>query len=251
MLVVFSAVIAFVLASTEAFDWSRLLMLVIGGFLVTGGANGFNQVIEKIPDSFMNRTRNRPLPAGRMTRTEVIVLCVIMSISGILILGFFTTWLTALFGALSLILYSFVYTPLKKKGPIAVYVGAIPGAMPPLLGWVAATGEYGLLPGLLFAVQFVWQFPHFWAIAWVAHEDYSRAGYQLLPLNAGRTRGSAIFILVSTVLLLPVSLLPVYFGLGGPVTYAVTICMGLMLLAQAMRLLRTCEDQHARKLMFG
>src|SRR3546814_11935059 len=105
MLVVFSAVIAFVLASTEAFDWSRLLMLVIGGFLVTGGANGFNQVIEKIPDSFMNRTRNRPLPAGRMTRTEVIVLCVIMSISGILILGFFTTWLTALFGALSLILY--------------------------------------------------------------------------------------------------------------------------------------------------
>src|SRR3546814_8678299 len=123
-----------------------------------------------------------------------------MSISGILILGFFTTWLTALFGALSLILYSFVYTPLKKKGPIAVYVGAIPGAMPPLLGWVAATGEYGLLPGLLFAVQFVWQFPHFWAIAWVAHDDYSRAGYQLLPLNAGKTRGSAIFILVSTVL---------------------------------------------------
>src|SRR3546814_7217829 len=97
--------------------------------------------------------------------------------------------------------------------------------MPPLLGWVAATGEYGLLPGLLFAVQFVWQFPHFWAIAWVAHDDYSRAGYQLLPLNAGRTRGSAIFILVSTVLLLPVSLLSVYFGLGGPVTYAVTICL--------------------------
>src|SRR3546814_14706819 len=122
----------------------------------------------------MNLNRNRPLPAGRMTRTELIVLCVIMSISGILILGFFTTWLTALFGALSLILYSFVYTPLKKKGPIAVYVGAIPGAMPPLLCWVAATGEYGLLPGLLFAGKFVWLFLHFWAISWVPHNVYTR-----------------------------------------------------------------------------
>lgn len=251
MLVVFSAVIAFVLASTEAFDWSRLLMLVIGGFLVTGAANGFNQVIEKVPDSMMNRTRNRPLPGGRMTRAEVIALCVFMGVAGILILGFFTTWLTALFGALSLVLYSFVYTPLKKKGPIAVYVGAIPGAMPPLLGWVAATGEYGLLPGLLFAVQFVWQFPHFWAIAWVAHNDYQRAGYHLLPLRSGRTRGSALFILASTLLLLPVSLLPVYFGLGGPVTYAVTLGMGIILLAQALRLVRTCEERHARQVMFG
>ncbi|TCS90018.1 protoheme IX farnesyltransferase [Anseongella ginsenosidimutans] len=251
MLVVFSAVIAFVLASTEAIDWSRLIMLVIGGFLVTGAANGFNQVIEKQPDGLMNRTRNRPLPTGRMSSAEVIALCVFMGISGVLILGFFTTWLTALFGALSLVLYSFVYTPLKKKGPIAVYIGAIPGAMPPLLGWVAATGEYGLLPGLLFAVQFMWQFPHFWAIAWVADADYRKADYHLLPLRSGRNRGSAMFILVATLLLLPVSLLPVYFGFGGAVTYVVTIGMGLMLLAQSIRLLRTCEDKHARQVMFG
>lgn len=251
MLVIFSAVIAFVLASTEAFDWSRLIMLVIGGFMVTGAANGFNQVIEKYQDSLMNRTRNRPLPANRMSPVEVVVLCILLGLGGILILGFFTTWLTALFGALSLILYSFVYTPLKRKGPIAVYVGAIPGAMPPLLGWVAATGEYGLMPGLLFAVQFVWQFPHFWAIAWVAESDYMRAGYQLLPLRSGRNRASAIFMLISTILLLPVSLLPVYFGLGGPVTYVVTLCMGLMLLAQAIRLTRSLDDKHARQVMFG
>lgn len=251
MLVVFSAVIAFVLASTEAFDWSRLIMLVIGGFLVTGAANGFNQVIEKDPDGLMNRTKNRPLPTGRMSTGEVIALCVFMGIGGVLILGFFTTWLTALFGALSLILYSFVYTPLKKKGPIAVYVGAVPGAMPPLLGWVAATGEYGLMPGLLFAVQFMWQFPHFWAIAWVADNDYGRAGYHLLPLRSGRNRASALFILVSTILLVPVSLLPVYFGLGGTMTFVVTLGMGAVLLAQAFRLYRTCQDKHARQVMFG
>lgn len=251
MLVVFSAVIAFVLASTEAFDWSRLIMLVIGGFLVTGAANGFNQVIEKRLDALMNRTRNRPLPASRMSTGEVIALCVFMGISGVLILGFFTTWLTGFFGAVSLLLYAFVYTPLKRKGPIAVYVGAIPGAMPPLLGWVAATGEYGLMPGLLFAVQFMWQFPHFWAIAWVAHDDYQRAGFQLLPLSSGRSRGSTLFILVSTLLLIPVSLLPVYFGLGGPVTYVVTLAMGLILLDRAVRLFLTCEEKHARQVMFG
>ncbi|HYH56794.1 MAG TPA: heme o synthase [Anseongella sp.] len=251
MLVVFSAVIAFVLASTEAFDWSRLVMLIIGGFLVTGSANGFNQVIEKRPDSLMNRTRNRPLPASRMSKGEVIALCIFMGASGLLILGFFTTWLTALFGALSLILYSFVYTPLKQKGPVAVYVGAIPGAMPPLLGWVAATGEYGLMPGLLFAVQFMWQFPHFWAIAWVADDDYKRADYHLLPLRSGRGRGSAMFIVVSTLILVPVSLLPVYFGLGGIATYLVTLAMGVILSAQAIRLFRTCNDKHARQVMFG
>lgn len=251
LLVVFSAVIAFVLAGSEVIDWSRLIMLIIGGFLVTGAANGFNQVIEKQADGLMNRTRNRPLPTNRMSRAEVIAICVFMGVSGVLILGFFTTWLTAYFGLASLVLYSFVYTPLKKRGPIAVYVGAIPGAMPPLLGWVAATGEYGLMPGLLFAVQFVWQFPHFWAIAWVAAKDYRKAGYDLLPLRSGRNRGSALFILVSTLLLIPVSLTPVYFGLGGPVSYAVTIAMGLMLLSQAIRLVRTCEDRHARQVMFG
>lgn len=252
MLVVFSAVIAFLLASTAgAIDWSRLLMLVIGGFLVTGSANGFNQVIEKHADGLMKRTHNRPLPTGRMSSLEVISLCIIMGISGVLILGFFTTPLTAYFGAASLVLYSFVYTPLKRKGPIAVYVGAIPGAMPPLLGWVAATGSYGLLPGLLFAVQFIWQFPHFWAIAWVAHSDYAKAGYHLLPLRSGRNRNSALFILVSTILLVPVSLLPIYYGLGGIASYVVTLAMSLMLLAQAIRLVRSCESNHARQLMFG
>lgn len=252
MLVVFSAVIAFLLASTAgAIDWSRLLMLIIGGFLVTGAANGFNQVIEKQADGLMKRTHNRPLPTGRMSTGEVIALCVFMGISGVLILGFFTTPLTAYFGAASLVLYSFVYTPLKRKGPIAVYMGAIPGAMPPLLGWVAATGEYGLLPGLLFAVQFVWQFPHFWAIAWVAHSDYKKAGYQLLPLRSGKNRNSALFILVSTILLVPVSLLPIYFGLGGVASYVVTLAMGFMLLAQAIRLVRTCDSKHAKQLMFG
>lgn len=261
MLVVFSAGVSFVLASSGPVDWSRLIMLIIGGFLVTGSANGFNQVIERRLDALMNRTRNRPLPAGRMKMSEALSLSILMGLTGLFLLGFFTTPLTVLFAALSLVSYAFIYTPLKQKSAAAVYVGAFPGAMPILLGWVAATGTYGLLPGLLFAVQFMWQFPHFWSIAWVADEDYQRAGFHLLPSKQGRGKKSALFILLSTLILLPVSLLPVYFGLGGIVTFTVTAFMGCLFLFQSFRLYRsvalprgsrqTCDNKHARQLMFG
>jgi protoheme IX farnesyltransferase len=257
MLVVFSASISFVIGSKvngpidwSSWDfWSKWLMLIIGGFLVTSAANGFNEIIEKDLDRLMKRTSERPLPSGRMTNGQALVISLLMAIVGTYLLGKLnpTTGFLSIF---SVLLYAFAYTPLKRKSPIAVFVGAIPGALPPLIGYVAAHPKIDEIALILFAIQFVWQFPHFWAIAWVLDDDYKLAGFRLLPTGK-RDRVSAIITFIVTLFLLPVSLLPTYYGYGGYYVGAVSLAMSVMFLYQASNLLRTLEIRSAQKLMFG
>jgi protoheme IX farnesyltransferase len=257
LLVVFSASISFVIGSKVngvidwgSWDfWSKWLMLIIGGFLVTSAANGFNEIIEKDLDRLMKRTSDRPLPSGRMTNGQALVLSLLMAIMGTYLLGKLnpTTGFLSIF---SVLLYAFAYTPLKRKSPIAVFVGAIPGALPPLIGYVAAHPKIDEIAIILFAIQFVWQFTHFWAIAWVLDDDYKLAGFRLLPTGK-RDRTSAIITFVVTIVLLPVSLLPTYYGYGGYYVGGVSLIMTLIFLYQAFNLLRTLEIKAAQKLMFG
>ncbi|MGL4599741.1 MAG: heme o synthase [Bacteroidia bacterium] len=256
-LVVFSAIISYVIACRDlhiSINWLELGMLTLGGFLVTGSSNGFNQIIEREYDKLMPRTANRPIPQGRMSVNEGMILSAIMGISGVLILGFFTNWLSGILGAIALVLYVAAYTPLKRVTPFAVLVGAFPGAVPAMLGWVAATegfGTVGTSALVLFAVQFMWQFPHFWAIAWVADEDYRKAGFFMLPSPGGRDKSSAFQVLVYTLVLIPVSLTPLMFRVSGIYSAIVILAAGGFFLYQAWTLYRNCDVPSARKLMFG
>jgi heme o synthase len=252
-LVVFSAVISYITVVPEI-NWMNLLMLFIGGFLITGASNGFNQVYEKDVDKLMNRTKNRPLPTERLNKTEALVFCFICTIAGTALLWFFTNPLSAILGLLSVILYALVYTPMKLKTPFAVFVGALPGALPPMIGAVAATEGFGQLKfvaWLLFCVQFMWQFPHFWAIAWVSHDDYQRAGFFMLPSYSGRSKSSAFQVLVYTLFLIPVSLLPSIFGFTSWISGALIFIIGIWFFIQALRLFKDCSIEAARKLMFA
>ncbi len=256
-LVVLSAAISFVIGSNElgeAINWTKMLMLILGGFLVTGSSNGFNQIIEKNLDKLMDRTQNRPLPQDRMSINESFVLAAIMGIVGIVVLWVFITPLSGILGTLALILYTAVYTPLKRITPFAVFVGAFPGAIPPLLGHVASTSGFGEIQfqaWVLFAVQFMWQFPHFWAIAWVLDEDYKKAGFRMLPSLGGRDKSSAFQVLVYTLFLLPISLFPVLFGMSGSISAVIISICGILFSLQAYKLYNDLTIESARKLMFG
>lgn len=264
-LVVFSASVTFLIGSkiqidrgiVEGINWTNWLILIVGGFLVTGAANCFNEIIEKDLDKLMSRTKDRPMPAGRMTTGQGLVLGLIMGILGTWLLGKLNLE-TGLISVFSILLYAFAYTPLKQKSPIAVFVGAIPGALPPLIGYIAAIGgqsEVGYvavdyqIAVILFLIQFVWQFPHFWAIAWVLDEDYSKAGFRLLPTKK-RDRTSAVFTFVSTLILIPVSLLPTFLGFGGYVIAAVSILAGGLFSYYAYLLMVKMDMASARKVMF-
>jgi protoheme IX farnesyltransferase len=218
-------------------------------FLVTSAANGFNEIIEKDSDLLMSRTSDRPLPSGRMTTGQALVLSLLMGIFGTYLLGSLNHT-TGYLSVFSILLYAFVYTPLKKKGPIAVYVGAIPGALPPLIGYVASYGVINETALILFFIQFVWQFPHFWAIAWVLDDDYKKAGFTLLPTRK-RDKLSAGITLFSTVLLIPVSLLPTIYGFGGYFIAGTSIVLGLLFTYLALNLYRKLDIPSARMLMFG
>lgn len=252
-LVVLSAAIGFVIGSHEV-NWGKMFLLILGGFLVTGSSNGFNQIIEKNLDKLMDRTQNRPLPRGRMSINESVALASIMGTLGIVILWVFMNPLAGILGAIALILYTAVYTPLKRITPFAVFVGAFPGAVPPLLGYVASTTGFGEIPfeaWILFVVQFMWQFPHFWAIAWVLDDDYKKAGFRMLPSLGGRDRSSAFQVLVYTLFLLPISLFPVLFGMSGIVSLIIISICGTFFTFQAYKLYKECTIEAARKLMFG
>ena len=223
--------------------------MVIGGFLVTSAANGFNEIIEKDLDKLMKRTADRPLPSGRMTNGQALVLSLLMGIFGTYLLGSLNI-LTGLLSVFSILFYAFIYTPLKRKSPIAVFVGAIPGALPPLIGYVAAHGFIDDVALILFGIQFVWQFPHFWAIAWVLDEDYKQAGFRLLPTTK-RDRVSAIVTFVSTLILIPVSILPFLYGFGGYYILIVSIIAGILFSYQALVLVKNLDIKSAQKLMFG
>ena len=250
-LVVFSASISFLIGSkvNGQIVWINWLMLIGGGFLVTAAANCFNEIIEKDLDRLMKRTADRPIPSGRMTTGQALVMGLFMAIAGTYLLGRLNLT-TGYLSVFSIILYAFAYTPLKRKSPIAVFVGAIPGALPPLIGYVAAHEKIDAIALLLFGIQFIWQFPHFWAIAWVLDDDYKLAGFRLLP-SGRRDLSSAIVILIFTMMLVPVSLLPTWYHYGGYYVGGVSLVCSLWFLYLAFVLLRTRKIDSAKKLMYG
>lgn len=251
-LVTFSAGFGFILGDSGViFSWGKFIALMLGGFLISGASGAANEIWEKDFDKLMKRTENRPLPLNQISLKEAYWFTSIIAIAGILILWVFTNPLTTALGVLSMILYVFVYTPLKRVGPIAVFVGAIPGAMPPLLGWTAATGAISHEALIIFGIQFIWQFPHFWAIAWVSDEDYKRAGFKLLPSGGKKDLNTAIQIMIYTLFLIPLGLLPTYFGLTGINSGVVATICGVLFLAQTFSLMKDCSRKSALKIMFG
>jgi len=255
-LVVFSASITFLIGSKVAvnggsapgIDWLNWLILIAGGFLVTSAANCFNEVIEVDLDKLMTRTKDRPMPAGHMTTGQGLVSGLVMGMLGTWLLGRLNIE-TGLLSVFSIFLYAFAYTPLKRKSPIAVFVGAIPGALPPLIGYVAAHGRIDKIAVILFLVQFVWQFPHFWSIAWVLDDDYKKAGFRLLPTTR-RDKASAFITFLSTLILIPVSLLPTFYGFGGYYIAGVSVVSGLVFAWLAFKMWMTMDLASARKVMF-
>ena len=247
--VVFSGVFGYCLAVNHI-NWWKITVLIIASISMTGAANIINQIIEKESDKVMKRTATRPLPTGRLTVREAAAFAFILfSIACFLYVEFFNIRATAL-AVLSLLLYGFVYTPLKRKGQIAVFVGALPGAFPPMIGWVAATNHFGWAPGILFAIQFFWQFPHFWAIGWLAFDEYKKAGIQMMP-GDGKTTETAFRIMIYTLFLIPVGWLPFMLGMTGINSALVAMLGGILFLAQTFHLMRTCTDRAALQMMFG
>jgi heme o synthase len=250
-LVVFSAVIGYMFAVNGQYNLTAILWLALGGMLVTGASNAINQVIERDIDKLMSRTQNRPLPAERMNVTEAIMAAGVFGVSGILILTWNFNAVAGVLAAVSLISYAFVYTPLKRVSSIAVFVGAIPGALPPMIGYVCATGQIDFVAIVLFSIQFVWQFPHFWSIAWVQYEDYLKAGIMLLPSASGKTKMSAVQSVIYCLLLLVVSTIPYFFGMVGLIGNIFIVAVGVIFLWMAWSHYTKCDDKSARILMFG
>nr|WP_314897664.1 heme o synthase [uncultured Flavobacterium sp.] len=251
--VVFSSIAGFMLGiyDIHSFSWMTLLKLAIGGYCMVGASNAFNQVIEKDLDALMDRTKNRPVPAGRMSRSTALIIASLLTIIGIVLL-YTINPKTAMFGAISIFLYTSVYTPLKTMTSLSVFVGAFPGAIPFMLGWVAATGEFGIEAGTLFLIQFFWQFPHFWAIGWFLYEDYEKAGFFMLPTGK-KDKGTALQIILYTVWLIIASLIPVLGYTGRlyitPVTAIVVFLLGVWMLYYAVQLYKLRTAKAARTLM--
>ena len=251
-LVVFSAVLGYWMGvPAGGFDLMNAAMLSIAGLLVTGASNAFNQVLEIEADGLMKRTSDRPLVRGTVGVAEAVVIASLAAIGGVLLLWTRFGPLTGILGMLSIFMYVALYTPMKKWSAWSVFVGAFPGAFPPMLGYVAATGHFGLGPGLLFAMQFMWQFPHYWAIAWVLHEDYQLAGYHMLPSKGGRDGFTAWLILLYTLFVIPIGMLPWVFGFVNVYAAIVALMCGFVMLVPAVRLFRSRDKKHARKLMFA
>ncbi len=251
MLVAFSCAFGYSLANTGSLNIETLIMLYVGGFLLSGASSSINQIIEKDLDKIMTRTMNRPLPTNRLTVNEAIIFTIVCLFASVSILWIYTNPLTVILSLISMVLYSFVYTPLKRVGSIAVFVGAIPGALPPLLGWVAATGSISHEALIIFGIQFIWQFPHFWAIAWVADDDYKKAGFKLLPSGGGKDLNTAIQIMIYTMFLIPLGLLPAKFGITGLDSAIVATVCGIAFFAATFSLMKTGSRKSALVIMFG
>ena len=251
--VVFSSVAGFMLGiyDLHALDWMVLIKLAVGGYCMVGASNAFNQVIEKDLDALMDRTKNRPVPAGRMSPITALIIASFLTVVGIALL-YTINPKTAMFGAVSIFLYTSVYTPLKTMTSLSVFVGAFPGAIPFMLGWVAATGEFGIEAGTLFLIQFFWQFPHFWAIGWFLYEDYEKAGFFMLPTGK-KDKGTALQIILYTVWLILASLLPVLGYTGRlfitPIAAIIVFLLGLWMLFYAIRLYKLRTSKAAKTLM--
>ena len=251
--VLFSSIAGYLLGFDEAnpFSWLVLLKLIIGGYCMVGASNAFNQVIEKDLDALMDRTKNRPVPAGRMSANTALLIASILTIIGIALL-YTINQKTAMFGAISIFLYTSVYTPLKTITSLSVFVGAFPGAIPFMLGWVAATGNFGIEAGTLFLIQFFWQFPHFWAIGWFLYEDYEKAGFFMLPTGK-KDKGTALQIILYTVWLIIATLLPALGFTGqlfiSPIATILVFLLGIWMLFYAVKLYKWRTPKAARTLM--
>jgi len=251
-MVVFSALISYLLApKVKVFDLTSILLFFLGGMLVTGSANTINQIVEKDTDALMKRTANRPVASGRMSVQEAWAFAVIAGLGGVALLWWYFNFLSAALAAFSLFVYAFIYTPLKKISSISVLVGAVPGSLPCLIGWAAGNDDLAAGGWVLFAIQFFWQFPHFWAIAWIAHSDYTKAGFKLLPSNEGPTKYSAIQAIIYSLLLLPVGVLPYFAGMSGIVSLVVVLIANLLMVMQCVRLYREMTVKAARRVMFS
>jgi heme o synthase len=253
--VVFSSIAGYLLGfdTYHPFSWTTLIMLVVGGYCMVGASNAFNQVIEKDLDALMDRTKNRPVPSGRMSSNTALIIATVLTIIGLILL-YLINPKTAMFGAISIFLYTSLYTPLKTKTPLSVFVGAFPGAIPFMLGWVAATGNFGIEAGTLFLIQFFWQFPHFWAIGWFLYEDYEKAGFFMLPTGKKDDK-TALQTILYTIWLIVASLLPV-FGFTGQLKISIVaailvLLLGLWMLYYALRLRKLGTSKAAKQLMLA
>lgn len=258
IMVVFSSIISYLLAPhIVENNWLMICLLFVAGMCVAGSANAINQVVEKDTDARMKRTAKRPVASGKISETNGWIFAIILGTIGIIILGIYFNWVSAAWAGFSLFLYAFIYTPLKKKNSMAVLVGAIPGALPCLIGWAAGDDSLSLNGWILFALQFLWQFPHFWAIAWLAHKDYSEVGFKLLPSEKGPTKFTAVQTIIYSMLLLPVSVLPFYTGLcsfddvKGVVALGIIILANVFMIGRSVALYKTMQVGEARKVMFG
>lgn len=247
-LVILSALSGYLFANGH--DTHQIIHLLIGGLLVTAASNGSNQIWERELDKLMKRTENRPMPQGNMSVKEGLIVVAICFFAGTFIL-YKINLMSAVLGVFAYIMYVFMYTPLKRITPWAVFVGAFPGAIPPMLGAVAATGKFGFLAGVLFFVQFIWQFPHFWAIAWVVFDDYKAGGFSLLPSKDGKSKNSAFQIMIYSLLLIPFSLIPWLMGWTSDITLYIAVVVGSLFFFQSYKLLITLDDKDAKKLMFA
>ncbi len=250
--VVFSSIAGYFLGAYEI-ELYPVLLLAFGGYCMVGASNAFNQIIEKDLDALMNRTRNRPIPAGRISVNKALIIAVLLTTLGVVSL-YFLNPKTAMFGAISIFLYTSVYTPLKTKTPLSVFVGAFPGAIPFMLGWVAATNEFGIEPGTLFMIQFFWQFPHFWALAWMLDDDYKKGGFKMLPTGK-KDKGTILQIIMYTIWMMVISVVPV-FGITGRLQLSIPgaiiiFLLGLFMLFFAFRLYEKKDNVTARKLMLA
>ena len=257
-MVVFSTVVSFLIAPNEQY-YSRnklisVLLLFVAGMLITGAANAINQVLEKKSDALMKRTAKRPVASGRMSESEATAFAVIAGALGVAMMWYFFNFQSAMVSLFSLFLYGFIYTPLKKVNSISVLVGAIPGALPCLIGWVAAYADQPVdwMKGwILFGIQFLWQFPHFWAIAWLAHKDYTAAGFKLLPADKGPTRFTAVQSIIYSMLMVPVGFLPYYAGMSGLVSMWILLACNLWMVYVSVLLLIRMDAKSARRVMFS
>ncbi len=264
--VVFTCVICYQIApNIVVFDWWNILILTFAGLCITGSANAINQAVEKDTDAQMKRTANRPVASGRMSQQTAYAFAIVAGIVGVGLMAYQFNTLSAVLSALSLFLYAFIYTPLKKVNSIAVLVGAFPGAIPCLIGWVAATNEISPIASFivdgktysnaggyaLFLIQFLWQFPHFWAIAWVSHTDYSKVGFKLLPADKGPTKFTALQAVMYAVLMVPIGFLPNYFKITGEWSMWVVLVANIFMVVQCVRLYQNMGVPAARRVMFS
>lgn len=249
--VVFSSVIAYLLVPQVEFTLKMVLLLSLGGMLVTGSANAVNQIYEKDYDSVMKRTGNRPIAAGRMSVGEAWVFALWSLVAGLAIMWYFFNLTAMLVSLLSWFVYGFIYTPLKRVSALSVLVGAFPGAFPCLIGWVAGADNFSMGGWVLFAIQFIWQFPHFWAIAWVAYRDYDKAGFRLLPNQNEPTRNTALQAIGYSVLMVPLGFLPYYTGISGQYSMWFVLAANLAMIVQCVRLYRQMDVRAARRVMFS